>query len=934
MTQTYKKKLIEVAIPLEAINAASAHEKSIRQGHPASLHQWWARRPLAACRAVIFSQLVDDPSSNPEKFSTLEAVEAERKRLFSIVEELVKWENSTNENVLERARNEIFNSCGECPPTIYDPFSGGGAIPLEAMRLGLPSVGTDLNPVAVLIGKTMLEITKRFSGLPPLNPTITKETAELWVNIGNAGLADDLRYYAARVAEVAKAKTKYLYPEIVMPKEYGGGSAQVISWIWARTVASPNPGINHAHVPLVKNLQIANKPKFKRWCKIVPNESRTNFEISISDEPSEYTEPTINRAGATCVLSGEAIPLEYIRREGRAGRLGSRLLAIVADGPSGRVYLPASAIDESYLNSILKPTKPSIKIDHWSGCTNCVIYGFTNFEDLYSPRQFTTLKAFVEAITEITDEIYSDIKLRKSIISSEITFLDGGTGAKAYSEALSLLLSFSLSKLADLNNSFCRWEPKAQCPRNLFGKQAIPMVWDYAESNPFSKSSGGWHVVVRGIANTLEKCFSFKNSGENAQVFQADAHDFPNNVNNPVVCMDPPYYDNIPYSNLSDFFYMWLKEVQQKTFKDLLATLAVPKQNELVANQFRHGDKTNAERFFINGMREVVSKIVENSNEDFPTTIFYAFKQSEVNLGGTSSTGWATFLEAIISAGFEILRTWPMRTENSTRMMGQGNNALASSVVLVCRKRKESSLGITRGEFIRALSRELPEAVRELQSANVTPADMPQSAIGPGIGIFSRYSSISEANDTLMTVKTALELINHSLDEFLNDLHGDFDPDTRFSATWFEQNGYQKGDFGAANSLATARGISVDSVKHAGIIESSAGKVRILKREELDPDWDPSSDPHLTIWECCQYLVREYEEGGETAAAMLIKKMGYEKAEAVKDLAYYLYDICSNKRQDAKEATSYNALIAGWNDIIRMAGSIHDTDTTRQANLF
>lgn len=933
MTQTYKKKLIEVSMPLEAINRASVREKSIKQGHPASLHQWWARRPLASCRAVLFAQMVDDPSNFPDEFPSAEAIEIERNRLFKIIEDLVQWENSTNDELLSQAKKEITKSCSGKLPSVYDPFSGGGTIPLEAQRLGLPAFGSDLNPVAVMIGKSMLEMVNKFSGLPPVNPDTSEQTRQLWGAKGVDGIAQDISFYAEKVLNKTKTKTAYMYPEITLPKKYGSGKASVISWIWARTVPSPNPGINHLAVPLIKNFQLSKKSNNKKWCKLVLNDDRTDFTFNISDVADTDMERTIGRNAGVCAISGDAIPFDYIRKTANSEGFGNRLVAVVADGPGGRIYLPPSVVDETAITSLTKPSEPSIKIDHWSGCTNCVIYGFKNFEDLYTPRQFRSLIAFSEAISEIKEEILQDSKENLKCDQS-LSLSEGGKGPAEYADTIVLFLSFALSKLADLNNSFCGWEPVAQCPRHLFGKQAIPMVWDYAEANPFSKSSGSWHVIVRGISNALKKSFSFQRADIPSRVFQADAVEFPNGIEAPVVCMDPPYYDNIPYSNLSDFFYMWLKKVNAETFANEFSTLGVPKSSELVANKFRQGSKEKAEQFFIDGMNSVFKRMATFSNEDFPSTIFYAFKQSEVSAEGISSTGWSTFLEAIINSGFAVVGTWPIRTENASRMMGQGNNALATSVVLVIRKRSSNAETVTRSEFIRTLQSELPGAISELQRANVSPADMPQSAIGPGIGIFSRYAAVMEPNDNSMTVKTALQLINAQLDEFLNDLHGEFDPETRFTASWFEQNGYARGEFGAANSLATARGIAVESVKHAGIIESSAGKVRILKRDELDPDWDPNSDTHLTIWECCQYLVKKYEDGGETAAAMLVKKMGYDRAEAVKDLAYYLYDICSNKRQDAKEATSYNALIAGWNDITRTADSIHDMDTTRQASLF
>ena len=376
-----------------------------------------------------------------------------------------------------------------------------------------------------------------------------------------------------------------------------------------------------------------------------------------------------------------------------------------------------------------------------------------------------------------------------------------------------------------------------------------------------------------------------------------------------------------------------MKRSLAPVYPDLFGMLATPKSEELVATPYRHGGKEAAESSFLDGMKKALANMAWQSSGDFPATIYYAFKQSEIAQEGISSTGWATFLQAVLEAGYAVVGTWPVRTENASRMRGQRSNALANSVVLVCRKKEDSAEAISRAEFIGALKRELPPAIAELQKANISPADMPQSAIGPGMGVFSRCKAVLEADDSPMTVKTALQLINRELDEYLGGIQGEFDADTRFAITWFEQNGLAAGDYGTANSIATARGISVDSVRHAGIVDSAAGKVRILKRDEIDPGWNPAADAHLTVWECCQHLIRELEQGGEHAAALLLRKIGPDHADAAKDLAYCLYDICANKRRNAGEASSYNGLIAVWPELTRQAAAIHDTRGDLQGSL-
>lgn len=920
MTQSYKKKLIEVAIPLEAINAASAREKSIRHGHPSTLHLWWARRPLAACRAVLFAQLVDDPSSHPDKFPTEEAIEAERKRLFNIIEELVKWENSANEEVLGRAQKEILNSCEGYLPPIHDPFSGGGSIPLEAQRLGLPANGSDLNPVAVLIGKSMLEYPRIFKDHDPINPGM--RTNNHYRN--SQGLAEDVQYYGDWLKREAFKSIGKNYPKVC------GGQSKIqdgnipIAWIWARTVPSPDPAFSHLAVPLVSTFALDTRSKIYLSPTVDRQNETITFELGDSTNASAFEKSksgTKNGRGANfnCLFSGSAITPEHVKNCGKNGRLGHMLLAVVAEGKSGKIYCSA---DEEQINSaaVNRPNViNSINLPNHSQYIGVLGYGFSTFEDLYTDRQLAALTTLSMMISKVKDKVIKDAQ------DAGLNDID----ISKYADTICVYLAFCVTKLADRGSTNCTWDSSRASLGHTFGRQAISMTWDFAEANPFSNSTGSWDNSLNWIVKVLQQ---FVPNSEGT-VVQSDARDV-KYAENTVISSDPPYYDNIPYADLSDYFFQWLKSSLGVIMPNAFNFLATPKMDELVADRVRHGSASAADQYFLAGMIETFVNCREQASENFPMSIYYAFKQSEVSQEGISSTGWATFLEAIVSAGYSVVGTWPIRTELANRLRGIKFNALANSVVLVCRIRRADAGVATRSEFIRELQQNLPAAIRQLQSANVSPADIPQSAIGPGMGIFSQYKYILEADDSPMSVKTALQLINAELDEFLNDFQGDFDPETRFTASWFEQNGYAKGDFGSANSLATARGIAVDGVKHAGIIESSAGKVRILKRDELDADWDPNSDTHLTIWECCQYLVKEYENGGETVAAMLVKKMGFEKAESVKDLAYYLYDICSNKRQDAKEATSYNALIAGWADITRLAASIHDTDTTRQASLF
>ena len=964
----YKKKLIEVAIPLEAINTASAREKSIRHGHPSTLHLWWARRPLAACRAVLFAQLVDDPSGYADKLlddpkvrkqaeadlavrlrawrdrkadaqgnvpdapePALEdcAADIERKRLFEIIKELVQWENSTNEEVLERARVEIRRSCCGVLPPVYDPFSGGGSIPLEAQRLGLPAYGSDLNPVAVMIGKAMIEIPPKFKDMPPIHPGIKERSF-----YRNAeGLAEDVDYYGKWMLDQAIGRAGHLYRQAELLAKDGGGSATIMAWIWARTVPSPDPAFSAVQVPLISSFVLSTKAGKEAWLRPVVDRAtrRYTFEVCDGNDVDALENATsgtkAGRAMFRCILSDSPISGAYIDEMATKGLMSAVPIAIVAKKKNGTVFLPVDPADgEEIKDSALKfiterkfvigPVSSKCRGTFASNAQGRA-YGFNTFSDYFSARQLAVLLTFSDLVQEVIDKVRNDC--------AGIDSIDG----VEYARAVGCFMAFLVSQMTNHSSTMCGWNSANTQMRSTYARQGIAMTWDFAECNLFGGFSGSFQNLHERMVKGFE---SLGASKVHASITTQDARTS-NAPMNSVICTDPPYYDNITYSDLSDYFYVWLKRSIGKHFPDAFASILTPKADELVAESYRHGGREEAEAFFSMGIQQVIRNFDHFVNTEIPITIFYAFKQSEIEEEGLVSSGWATFISGIIENGFEVKGTWPVRTEKPGRVVAVGKNALANSVVLVCRKRELTADLISRAEFLRALKRELPPAIAELQAANIAPADMPQSAIGPGMGVFSRYRAVIEADDSPMSVKTALQLINRELDEFLGGIQGEFDADTRFAITWFEQHGNGKGDYGVADNLARARGISVDNVKHAGIVESAAGKVRILSRDELDDDWDPEEDRHLTVWECLQHLVRQHEKDGIShGTAVLLKKINTQ-AEAVKDLAYCLYDISANKRKDAKEATAYNALIADWTELTKAAAAIRDTRGDRQIRL-
>ena len=931
------KKLIEVALPLDAINKASAWEKSIRHGHPSSLHLWWARRPLAAARAVIFVQMVDDPSSHPEDFPTKEFQEKERLRLFKIIEDLVLWGNTTNETVLQQARDEIWKSWrGTCAenadhprakelfncnklPAFHDPFAGGGALPLEAQRLGMESYASDLNPVAVLINKAMIEIPPKFAGQPPVNPEARGKKdliAREWK--GAQGLAEDVRYYGQWMRDEAEKRIGPLYPKVEITTEmakarpdlrpYVGQKLTVIAWLWARTVKSPNPAFAHVDVPLASTFMLSTKPGKEAYVEPVIEDGGYRFTVKVGkpkDAAAKSGTKLSRGANFKCLLSGAPIAGDYIKAEGKAGRIGAKMMAIVAGGNRGRVYLAPTESTEAIARQAKPEWKPDVEFFQQALGFRVGNYGMTKWSDLFTPRQLVALTTFSNLVPEARERVKRD------------ALAAGGTGAAAYADAVSVYLAFALSKQADLGNSLCRWEPIAQCPRQLFGRQAIPMIWDFAEGNPLGDSSGAWVVFVDGIAKAFAKTF---------EIVPAKAIGYANQVDagrqqvskGKVISTDPPYYDNIGYADLSDFFYVWLRRSLKPVFPDLFATLAVPKAEELVATPDRHGGKEEAETFFLDGMSQAMRRLAEQAHSAFPVTIYYAFKQSEsVGGEGAASTGWETFLDALIRAGFAITGTWPMRTENESRQRGQSSNALASSIILVCRQRAADATTATRREFVTALKAELPVALAHLQHGNVAPVDLAQAAIGPGMAVYTRYANVLDAEGKPLTVREALKLINQILDEAMAEQEDDFDADSRWALAWFEQSGFAEGEYGMAETLSKAKNTSVTGLVEAGILASKAGKVRLLRPDELPEDWDPTTDTRLTVWEMVHHLIRILEKGGESEAAELAAKLG-GRAEVARELCYRLYTLCERKKR-AKEAMSYNGLVQSWPEIQRLA---------------
>lgn len=943
------KKLIEVALPLDDINAAAAREKSIRHGHPSTLHLWWARRPLAAARAVIFAQMVNDPGYQQGagfKYGVNKQEAAKkREKLFNILRELVKWENTNNEAVLNQARAAIWESWREiCDlnkdhpqaaelfnpeqlPGFHDPFAGGGALPLEAQRLGLESHASDLNPVAVTINKAMIEIPPKFAGREPVGPLpacdklskkkATKDAFEDWS--GAKGLAEDVRRYGGWMREEALKRIGYLYPKVVITEAmvterpdlapYLGEELTVIAWLWARTVKSPSPAFSHVDVPLASTFILSSKAGKEAYIEPLVQGDSYQFTVNVGTplESAKGGTTAGKRAAFICLMSGSPIDYKYIRSEGSAGRMGQRLMAIVAEGKKGRVYL--SPTDEQLSAALqAKPEwAPEVPL-HGKCRVNVSNYGLDVYGDLFTPRQLVALTTFSDLVGEAIARCREDA-LSAGMVDDGVGLDACGTGATAYAQAVGVYLASAISKVANIGSSIASWMSDRGAFRETFARQAIPMVWDFAESNPFTDGGGSFSTAIDKGAMSIDAL----PANRSGYVTQADAQTQMISRNK-VISSDPPYYDNIGYADLSDFFYVWLRKSLRPIFPGLYATMAVPKAEELVATPYRHGGKEGAEAFFLDGMGKAIQQLAEQAHPAFPVTIYYAFKQSETKADGTSSAGWETFLQAVIDAGFAINGTWPVRTEGAGRMIALGTNALASSVVLVCNRRAANADSISRRQFIRELNRVLPEALDEMtqgsidaqgisQSA-VAPVDLSQAIIGPGMGIFSKYAAVLEADGSTMSVKTALQLINRFLAE------DDFDHDTQFCLHWFEQQGWRVGKFGEADVLARAKGTSVAGLQEAGVISAGQGEVQLLKWMELPSDWAPERDNRTPVWEGLHQLIRILNSEGASGAGAMLARM-VDKSDAIRSLAYRLYTLCERKGW-AQDARAYNELVTAW----------------------
>lgn len=929
-----KKKLIEVALPLEAINAQSAREKSIRHGHPSTLHLWWARRPLATARAVLFAQLVDDPSERADEFRAQAAdaniddvdayvaakVDAERQRLFDLITRMVDWDNLGDETLFDQVRAEIMRSTDGHPPAILDPFAGGGTIPLEAQRLGLEAHASDLNPVAVLINKALIEIPPKFAERPPVFPG-SEGTRIGWPKA--TGLAEDIRRYGEWMRDEAEQRIGHLYPKARLSD---GTEANVIAWIWARTVTCPNPACG-IEMPLVRSWWLGKKKGKEAY--VVPAVVGGKIEYSIGRDPKDAPDKDIDgtmhgRTGAVCVACRSAVPTQYIRNEGAAHRLGAHLLAVVAEGRRSRIYIEPTS-EQIEASEVAAPDGvPSGALADNPRWFSPPAYGLTEFGDLFTNRQLTALTTFSDLVGEARERVLQDA-LAAGIPEGE-RLEAGGTDAAAYADAVATYLGIGVSRTTDIGNSLATWSNSRDQTRNLFSRQAVPMAWDFVEASPFARASGDLTVALESMSDVIGRL----PATGTAYVAQRDAAS--RSFDDVLISTDPPYYDNIGYSDLSDFFYVWLRRSLRSIHSELLGTMLVPKAEELVANPYRHGGKVGAQTFFEDGFQHVFANARVSVLDDYPITVYYAFKQAELEAEGMASTGWETLLSGMLASGWMVTATWPVRSERAGRMISIGTNALASSIVLALRPRPTDAPIIDRRGFLAELKATLPEALRNLQQGSVAPVDMAQAAIGPGMATFSRYARVVEPSGEAMSVRDALRAINGVLDEVLSAQEGDFDDDTRWCVAWFETHGFDVASYGEAETLASAKNASVAALARGGVVSSGGGKVKLFSPEELPADYDPRTDDRISLWEVVLHMARALSDGGLDPAGRILagaEARGLDMTSA-HELAYLLYSL-SEKKGLTQAGILFNTLGSSWPEVRAAATSAAERPTPEAA---
>ena len=888
------RKLIEVALPLDEINAASKADKDRKTGTIKNLHKWFAPAPLPAWRALLFAALVDDPDDEEKRAYLLDVI----KRLVANKADL------PDDDTLAEARSIIKAQFPDGVPTVMDPFCGGGSTLVEAQRLGLPTLGSDLNPVPVLITRTLTELLPKVYGQQPLHPEkITAKvgkgrgrnrqtgvdlfgTNEDVVYNGYDGLSRDVTYYAERIRERAWEQLKNYYPH--QPGE------TPIAWLWARTAKCPNPACGIETI-LTTSWWLSKKKNDLAWIEPRVAKGGARLDVVARQKHGQAPRsPKVGRATFACIGCGTPLGEDYIRREGVTGRLGVRMTAVVLEKDGVRTYRAPTSEDDGGLPRALDSPLAGLRLEGWNRDVRPPLYGLATWDRLFTPRQLLTLTTFADLVAQIDREIIND----------------GGT--KEWAKTVASVLGLAVGSAPIAWSSQVRWRQRETAHAKAepaFARNDLPMSWDFAEAYFDSGSVGDWLGIV---INTLRGVRWAANDAS-GETTKADARRVSANCGC-LVATDPPYFDAICYADLSDYFYVWHRRALRDVHPDLYGTVTAPKSAELTAIPSHHGgDNEVARAYFIEGFTETFRNLRNSMADGLPMLVVYASKEQKSGKG--EETRWESILSAMLAAELEITGAWPIHMTSTTRMIGQGTNSVAAYIVMVCRPRRADAGTISLMDFTRELRRELPGAVLALQEASVLPVDLPQAVLGPGMSIFSRHKAVLDQSGQPIPVGRAMQLISTARGEILDEQQGEMDPASRFAVAWWESYGWQSGAFGIADQVVRPHGISVDDVVMAGVVESRGGQVRLLGETGLDRSWEPSKDAHPTAWEAVHHLAdRLVDGGGVQEAAALLSKLGPLKDQA-QMLAYRLESIAARKGW-AKDQERYNALIGSWSDML------------------